>query len=54
MNRSGWLDRQIEQASEEIKNWPEWMKKDTELDSPRNTEIKKGSTTKNRGSQKPK
>ncbi len=28
MVKKGWLDRQIEQAQDEIKKWPEWMKRE--------------------------
>lgn len=26
MSSRGWLDRQIQQAPEEVKNWPKWMR----------------------------
>jgi len=32
MSKQGWLDRHREQAAEEIKQWPEWMKKEAGFD----------------------
>ena len=32
MLKQGWLDRQIEKASEDIKTWPSWMRREGKID----------------------
>lgn len=48
MSKQGWLDRHREQAMEEIKQWPEWMKKEAGFDKI-NSSTKQDSTAKGMG-----
>lgn len=32
MLKQGWLNRQIQNASEDVKSWPSWMKREAKLE----------------------
>ena len=36
MMDSGWLDRQLDKASREVREWPAWMREEAGIDPKRN------------------
>lgn len=37
MLKQGWLNRQIQNASEDVKSWPSWMKREAKLEEIKET-----------------
>lgn len=53
MVQPGWFDRQSKSVSEEIKTWPEWMKRAAGLEDRQSTALSAQPTDEDEGDEQP-